>query len=392
MRTPLLIVFSCTVLTAPSAAAAEGTRLLGAGAAQMGTAGAGVASPQDSNWIALNPAGLVQVHDGASISMETIYGRSTESTQGALGNAAAGTMTDSVVVFAPSVTWVRVEDGQALAIGFVTVSGLALELPAARSSFGAAGGYDRRAEERFVTTSVAYARTVADGLSLGVALNFNYVDFRSDSLTVGLTQTAGAFQLDRALGAGFSLSLLKRWEQVSVAATYTSRQWMQSLDRYADLLDGTPDQPHVVQVGVAWRPLSWLEPLLDYRFIGWSSLGLYGNDSAKGLHWRNQQIIKLGCNAHVQPDLVVRAGVSYGRSPITESEAFTNGLSNLVTEVHATVGVGWKPSSAWDIQVSYLHAFKNTVVDNGDDAFGLAAGSSIALEVDSLTVGVGWLY
>ena len=42
--------------------------------------------------------------------------------------------------------------------------------------------------------------------------------------------------------------------------------------------------------------------------------------------------------------------------------------------------------------MSYLHAFKNTVVDNGDDAFGLAAGSSIALEVDSLTVGVGWLY
>ena len=62
MRTPLLIAFSFTVLTAPSATAAEGTRLLGAGAAQMGTAGAGVASPQDSNWIALNPAGLVQVH------------------------------------------------------------------------------------------------------------------------------------------------------------------------------------------------------------------------------------------------------------------------------------------------------------------------------------------
>ena len=390
MRTPLLLALSGVVVM--SASAAEGTRLLGAGAAQMGTAGAGVASPQDANWIALNPAGLVHVTNDAVMSCEIINGRSTETPRGALGNTAAGTMTDSVVVFAPSVAWVRAGDGQALALGFYTVSGLALELPAARSSFGAAGGYDRRAEERFVTTSVAYARTVADGLSFGVALNFDYADFRSDSMTLSGGQTAGAFTLDRSLGGGFSLSVLQRWQQVSVAATYTSRQWMQGFDRYADLFAGTPDQPQVIQLGVAWRPLPWLEPLLDYRFIDWDSLALFHDGTAKSLGWRDQHIIKLACNVHVQTDLVLRAGVSYGRSPITESVAFTNGLTNLVTEMHATIGVGWKPSPACDVQIAYMHAFKNEVTDNGDDAFGLAQGTSIGLEVDSLTVGVGWLY
>ncbi len=392
-RTSVLAVLSCVSWSGmTTTSAAEGTRLLGAGAAQMGTAGAGVASPQDANWLALNPAGLVHVTSDAVMSCEIINGRSTETPQGALGNTAAGTMKDSVVVFAPSVAWVRASDGQALALGFYTVSGLALELPAARSAPGAAGGYDRRAEERFVTTSAAYARTVAKGLSLGMALNFDYVDFRSDSMTLSGAETAGAFTMDRSLGAGFSLSLLKRWEQWSVAATYTSRQWMQGFSRYADLFAGTPDQPQVVQLGVAWRPLPWLEPLLDYRFIDWDSLALYNDGTAKSLGWRDQHIIKLACNAHIQPDLVLRAGVSYGRSPITESVAFTNGLTNLVSELHATVGVGWKPSPAWDVQFAYLHAFKKEVTDNGTDAFGLARGTSIGLEVDSLTLGAGWLY
>jgi long-subunit fatty acid transport protein len=86
----------------------------------------------------------------------------------------------------------------------------------------------------------------------------------------------------------------------------------------------------------------------------------------------------------------VRAGLSYGRSPITESEVFINGLSPLISEWHATLGVGWQINSAWDIQLTYLHAFKNTLTDNGSDGFG--AGTQISLEVNSIIAGVGWRY
>ena len=168
---------------------------------------------------------------------------------------------------------------------------------------------------------------------------------------------------------------------------------MQTWDKYRDLFAGTPDQPPVLQVGLAWRPLAWLEPLLDYRWINWSSVATYGAEVADhGLGWRDQHIIKLACNAHVRENLMLRAGVSYGRSPITESVAFANGLSVLTTEWHASLGVGWQCNKEWDIQASYLHGFKNEVTDNGDDAGGFAKGTVIGLEVDALIVGVGWKY
>jgi long-chain fatty acid transport protein len=392
-RKSLALTLICPALLGMSPlSAAEGTRLIGTGPVQVGTAGAGVASPQNSSWLSLNPAGLVAVSGRADVSSDIINGRVEYSPRGALANEAAGDMDDSVVVFAPAATWVSSADGEAIALGFYTVSGLAMRLPESRSSIAAAGGgYDRRAEQRFVTLSGAYARTIAEGLSLGLAVNFDYVDFRSDSITTGLSETAGDDELDSALGAGFSLSLYQRWERWSIGATYTSRQWMQTLDSYADLFAGPADQPQVLQVGVAWRPLSWLEPLLDYRFIDWDSVALFG-DSAKGLHWRDQHVFKLGCNAQIDPDLQLRAGLSYGRSPITEAAVFTNALSPLISEWHATLGLGWKPAPAWDLQIAYLHAFKNELTDDGGDVQGLAQGSRISLEVDSIVLGLGWRY
>ena len=165
------------------AAAAEGTRLIGTGPVQVGTAGAGVASPQNSSWLSLNPASLVDVSRRVDVSSDIINGRVEVTPQGVIGNSSNGTMEDSVVVFAPAMTWVKSADGEAFALGFYTVSGLTMTLPEGRSSPGAAGGFDTTAEQRFMTTSAAYARTIADGLSMGLAVNLNYVDFHSNTIT-----------------------------------------------------------------------------------------------------------------------------------------------------------------------------------------------------------------
>ena len=367
--------------------AAEGTRLIGTGPIQVSTAGAGVAAPQNSSWLSLNPAGMVMLSDSVDVSTDVIQGRASLTPNGLLGNNTAGRIEDEVVVYAPAATVVnKINENDTIALGFYTVSGLAVGYPSSRSSPGAAGGFDRRAEQRFITTSAAYARRITDQLSAALALNMNYVDLRSDSIIASGAQTSGTFDMDSALGAGFSLSLFQHFDQVSFGAMYTSRQWMETLDRYRDAFVGTPDQPQVFQVGVAWRPVAWFEPLLDYRFIDWSSVKFYG----QGLRWRDQHVVKLAGIAHVHPDLTIRGGISYGRSPITESEVFINGLSPLISEWHTTLGVGWQASPAWDIQLTYLHAFENTLTDNGSDGFG--NGTQISLEVDAIVAGVGWHY
>lgn len=391
---PLVLAWSA-IIGLPAVHGAEGTRLIGTGPVQTGTAGAGVASPQNSSWLSLNPAGLVDISTRIDTSVDVINGRVEVTPKGnpAVANTADGTLDDSVIVLAPAATWVKSWDGQAVGFGFYTLSGLAMDLPGGRSRLGDDGGYDNHAEVRTMATSLAYARKITDGLSVALAANLIYSDISSNSLTVQFQETAGADEVDRAFGAGFSLSLYQRWEQVSLGANYTSRQWMEAWDKYADLYAGPPDQPPVLQLGIAWRPLPWLEPMLDYKWIDWDSVANFGNDiEDKGLGWRDQHIIKLACNAKMRDDLVLRAGVSYGRSPIDESVAFANALSVLTTEWHATLGLGWQMNKEWDVQIAYLHGFKKEITDNGGDAAGQAEGTVIGLEVDSLIVGVGWRY
>ncbi len=275
-----------------------------------------------------------------------------------------------------------------LGFGIFTVAGLAIDYPAARSVFGQAGGSTVAPPRASCRPSWAGGREVLDGWAVGATLIGDYEDFQSDSLTRFGTETAGGYALDHALGAGFALGLHKRWQEISIGADYTSRQWMQRLTRYRDLLDGSFDQPQLVQLGLAWRALPWLEALIDYRFIDWHEVKVYG-DSTTGFGWRNQQVFKVGANLAAGPGLTVRTGFSYGRSPIDQSEAFTNALSPLISEAHAAIGVSWDITPRYRYNLTYLHAFRNSLSDNGSDAGGAGNGTRISLAVDELSMGLG---
>src|SRR5580658_4542952 len=141
----LLFPVAALALMAPLGAA-DGTRLIGIGPAQLGAAGAGVASPQDATWIQLNPAALVELPERVDAAVEIIDAKATLTPQGPLGDAAAGTMSDRVLVEAPDLTYSGQWGGGALGLGVYSVSGLAIQYPDARSSLGTSTDYDRRAE------------------------------------------------------------------------------------------------------------------------------------------------------------------------------------------------------------------------------------------------------
>jgi long-chain fatty acid transport protein len=380
--------FPCLLLAVPLTAwCAEGTRLIGNGPAQDGTAGAGVATPYNASWISLNPAGLIAMDNNVAVSSDIISANATLTPNGFFAHTGAGELNDDVIVFAPSAAITIKKPQRTYGFGMYTVSGLAMELPAARSIAGALGGnFDRRAEQRFMSTNFSVAQPITDQLALGFSALMNYVDARSDTVTTLGTQTSAQYERDTALGAGFSLSLYYASDDFRIGASYQSRQWMETLDKYRDAFVGTPDQPQVFQSGIAWRVNTWLEPMLDYRFIDWSSVQFYG----EGLQWRDQHIIKLAALGYMNDHLTLRAGLSYGRSPITESHVFLNGLTLLITEWHGTLGLGWRINQAWDVQCTYLHGFENTLTDNG--ANGLGAGTQASLTVHSIIAGLGWRY
>jgi len=380
--------------------ATDGHLLSGLGAVQKSTAGAGVASPKDSTWALLNPAGIVLLGRKADLSVELFApdrsiepaGPGLSALGGAsLANSSAGRSSDDSVFIIPSLGMVTPLGKGACGIGVYGVSGMGVDYASPRTTIPAMTGesYDRRTEYAVAKMALAYAVPVAEGLYLGGALNGDYARFRTDMLTAAYTQTKGAFHWDESFGGGFQVGVLKQWDGIALGGTYISRQWMETLDMYDDLLSESLDLPQMVQVGVAWDALPAVELLADYKFIHWSGVPQLGDAPADGgFGWEDQNVIKLGVRWQTSDALTLSAGYSHGNSPIEEDVVFANALFPAIVEDHVTAGVGLALSDSLQLQFTYMHAFENTLRDNGQgDMYSQAgSGTEISLEEDSFSL------
>lgn len=374
--------------------ALEGMRFVGIGPEQQATAGAGAASPRDSTWIALNPAGLTRITERVDFSLDLLWADIGLQPDGVLANPAVGDMHDEVFLVAPSLSaaWRPAGIDGTVGTALYAVAGQEVGFDRSRSSLGAASDFDRRAEYQVLRWANAYAADLGDGLSLGVSLDVDYARFRSDALTAGLTQTAGGYRWDSALGVGFEVGLLKTIKTGhAFALVYHSRHWMQHLDRYRDLLIGPIDQPQVVQLGTAWRLGRRVELLVDYRFIDWSSVRVLGDESA-GFGWQDQHIFKLALHLAASDALDLHAGLSYGRSAVPDSHAFTNGLSQLVNRWHVAGGATWQVGGGFDTALAVIHSPHHSVTDDGSRLGGTFADTEISLTTTEVTMGVGYRF
>lgn len=375
-----------------AAPAAEGSRLIGTGPQQLAAAGAGVASPLDSTWLSINAAGLIEVGHRIDTGFEILAAAVELEAEGVLANP-VGRQKDDVVVVAPHLTWARpVQDGDAaIGLGFYTVSGLNVEWNEPRSVFGTTDDYDRYAEIGVARLSAAYARRVSPDTSLGIALNVNYMTLASDIFTASGAETAGGGEEDRSFGAGFQLSLLHRVGEVAIGLSYTSRQWMQTLEDYDDALIAPLDQPQTIQLGFAWTLSPEWELLTDYRFIDWSSVRAVA-DEQRAFGWEDQHVLKLAARYRPAEAWLLTGGVSYARSQIRDEDVFANGLSVLISEWHLTAGCSWRATERWELQSSLLWAPREERTDDGSKFGGAGEGTTIALEVFSLGLGLGYRF
>ena len=384
----------------------EGDELVGIGAVQKGTAGAGVASPKDATWTFLNPASIVELGPRLDVGVDILLSRRTAEIEGpsflfnyqlpeerllmSLMNPDAESLADSSPVAAPSFGIVWPFEHLSLGWGIFAVQGNNVAYPRSRTLPGLEeDNLDRRAQLEVFKMPLSIAHRFENGWSVGLALVGVYSRLRTDSLTLNLAPTAGGFEWDESYGWGFKLSVFKRWEKWAFGATYTSRQWMSRFDEYSDLVNYRLDHPQQFQVGLAYRPVPRLELLLDYKFIDWSDIRTTGNDAIHGgLGWNDQNILKFGATYDLSRRLTLRAGVSYGKCPVPGDSVFTNVLFPAITEMHATFGLSCAIGKRHEVHLAYMHAFRHEMTDTGTgDIFSAGGrGTTISLEQDSITL------
>jgi len=387
-------------LAAANAWALNGNQFTGNGPVQASMNGAGVAAPLDSTIITQNPAGLVKVTDRFDFAIELgiPIGHSNTSAAPA-GNAAAGNQETDVDVFPiPAIsTAIGLLDGKmALGLGFFEVAGNASNLKQSRVNPALTGNnYDRYIDYRLYKIMPGIAYSILDNLSIGATAQIGYAMFSTDmAVPPTFKETKGMGRTDNALGFGGSLGILySPIERLSLGVNYTSRMLFPKFKKYDDIINNNLDMPHQLKAGISGKPFdNWLLAL-DFHWINWSGISMYGDAPSKGgLGWRDQYCFDFGTQYSPLNWLHLRAGYGYGRSPIPDNAIFANAIAPLISQHAFGVGFGFDVAKKWTINTHYGMNLKHTMTESGTgDAISAAGtGTKVDLMVHSASLGVSY--
>lgn len=377
----------------PSAASAtEGYFQHGYGARHKALGGAGAADGRDSTAISLNPAGLVHSGNEVTAAVSAFSPRREFEGSGAFGftpNGVVESDTDWFAVPNLAASYRLAPNPFVDVIGFSVYGsgGMNTDYPGvARGVFGSgiflAGPLGVDLQQALL--SVAFAKTVAPGVAVGVApiLARQQIKLRGlgafatpqTSIDPAHVTNTGT---DVAWGVGVRGGL--EWAVASgvrIGVAGNSPIWSEAFDNYRGLFaeQGDFDIPASIQAGIAVDVTPSLTLLADYRHIWFGSVAsianpstnlLLGNplgaDNGPGFGWDDVDVVKLGVEWRTTPGLTLRAGYAYATSPISARDVEFNILAPAVVQHHITAGFEYRIDSAWSVEFAGLYAPEESV-------------------------------
>ena len=410
----LILIFAvCFVSTTP-VYASNGIRELGFSARDSAMAGSTVASPADTSCLIENPASLVWIGNRIDAVYQNVIPHDvTMNTEGPsviqvapgvfVPLANRGITQESTIDYIPAgdagISY-RIPGTDAYPVsvgcGIFTMAGMEDNYPSSRTT----GNYDKMADLRSMRIASGLAVAFNDKLSFGATSNIEIQGFRTNMATSSLSETAGAGNWDFATGAGFTLGLLYKFnDMLNLGASYESHTWM---NRHYDYKDVAPciDEPQVVNFGIALKPVNNFEWTFGTRYINWTGVKILADTPAKGgFGWGDQWVFMTGAEYTFKDKkdndkLKLRLGYNYGKSPIQPSVVFANALVPLIMEHHLTTGFSYFLTKNVSLDFVWEHHFKNVMTDNGAGDFYSVAGNGtkITTAADIISAGLGYKF
>jgi long-chain fatty acid transport protein len=391
MYQPKLFAVCSILIAVPVVFAADGNELVGIGAVQKGTVGAGVAFPQDSTWALLNPASIVELDRRLDLSLEFLDIHRGIRPRGLplIVNVSEVKMTDGSGVFIPSFGMIWPTDRGTFGFGVFGVQGNLADFRAPRTTLAIPDNGDRRSQLEIARIPLSYAYQFDNGWAIGGSLLGVFSRFRTDNLTLNLRPTEGDNDWDYGLGIGLQLGVYKKWDRIAIGAAWRSRQAMQQYDKYEDLIQWNLDLPQTIQAGVALRLTDKLHVLADYKWQEWSALKQQAETTIRGgLGWDDQHIYKLGLVYELNDRWTLRAGASHGKSPISDEFVFANATTPAFAEDHVAIGFSYQLTERSEFHFAWEHSFPEEREDNGrGDLFSiLGQGTRASFQEDGVVV------
>jgi long-chain fatty acid transport protein len=398
--------------------ATEGYMVNGVGARGKALAGAGVASSTDATAASLNPAGLVNVDSQLNVSVSALKLNGGFSSSGTGGIDPDGHHeSDNGLLAIPNLaaTW-RVNWGfvdavalTAYANGGVSTRYKNVVNPACGGGSGVFCGGPLGIELEQTFYSIAFAKTVMPGVSVGVAPIVAQQTGKIDGVGAfaGFSSDPGNFSnrgTDESWGAGVRGGVEWRaapWLRFGVAGNTVIH--MERFDRYRGLLaeQAAFDIPATLQAGFAVDLRPDLTLMADYKRIWFNSIAAVGNpttnlellipfgtDNGAGFGVRDVDVIKIGLEWRQSPWLTLRAGYSYNTAPIGSRDADLNIMTLGVVQHHITGGLKYQLTPNIDLELAAMYAPHASV--EGVELF--APGRRVEIEMSQFEFTAGIVY
>ena len=417
-------------------------------------AGAGLASPSGSIFIANNPAaalyGIGQLDLGfALFSPMRSYTTSASQANGQGGAFTIGPNSldsdkESFVIPHIAYGWSLGEDA-ALGLAFYGRGGMNTQWNGGTATFDPDGPGpapvstlpgtfgDGKAGVDLIQAfiDVAYARRMNDQFAWGVSAVVAIQSFEASGLTAFAPYTetfasSGGTEFPTALsnnshevstGVGAKIGMQAQLTPtIAVAAAYQTEIGMSKFDDYSDLFaeSGSFDIPANLKVGVTFSPNDRISWSLDVENTAYSDVGSVGNSLANlfscptvnplssdfggclggssgvGFGWDDMTTYKVGFEYKFDDNMTWRAGFSTGEQPIAESEVLFNILAPGVIEEHLALGFSRKTQSGGEWNVSLMYAPETEV--SGINPFDPTQTIDIRMDQFELEVGYTWRF
>jgi long-chain fatty acid transport protein len=361
-----LILSILMLMAVSNAFATNGMRMIGFGPVQDSMGGASVGVNLDAASILTNPAG-VQALGG-----RVDFGASYFVPEVTLNYGGTDYTSDKKASPVPAFGLiVPINADMSFGIGAYGVSGMGVDY-----NFGAGGqAYTNYTNMRFAP-GLSYK--VNDMISLGATMNIMYATMEY-SMSGMSNMTASSF----GYGATFGVTI-KPADMLTIGMAYETTSKFQDYE-FNQMMGGTAtkntmefNQPMNGTIGLGLKPIAGLVLAFDVQWIRWSETN--GNDLPKptgmggqsfDMQWEDQIVYKFGLQYEVMPMLKVRAGVNYGKMPLSESNAAAlnaNMVFPAVSEWHYTAGLGIKLSEKLAVDLGYMYSPEAKVKSTSGEA------------------------
>lgn len=414
----IMVALAVALVSTGNAYAGNATRMLGFSARDSAMGGATTASSEDTSCLVKNPAGLVRIGNRADVEYMNILPHDVSMrTEGQVVPPALISLSNRSKIQKSTVDYIPAGNAGisyripgtdkhpvAVGCGIFTMSGVAADFPSARLNMmttGAAGAnnvYDRMIRIMSMRIAPGIAVALTDKLSLGATGNLGIQGLKTDLARAdNYQETSGSGQWDFTPGGGFTIGALYKFnEMLNLGASYESQGWFGYHDKYKDIPLHYVDEPPVISVGLALKPVKQFEFTYDMRYINWTNLKITRNGPASGgFGWGDQWVFAIGGEYTTFKDkLKLRLGYNYGKSPIQAHVVFANAILPVIMEHHLTTGFSYLLMKDLSVDFTWEHHFFASKADNGaGDAYSTnGVGTKVTAAAEILSIGLGYKF